>query len=107
MFSEGAFEIMKPLLLIIPVLRLPRSSGSFVHVRAQCPRLPQRAHLVRSISEFFVHIFGRAWFREDENLSDGGGGTEPPLVIAFIGGFRPKVLDGGLLLKKPRLRVFL
>ena len=59
--NPQAIKMMKPL-FDIPALRLPRSSGSLVQFRAQCPRLPHLAHLEFPISLFFVHILGRAVF---------------------------------------------
>ena len=66
-------------------LLFAKSSGGFVHVRAQCPSLPHLAHTVRAKSLFFENRFGapvligrRFWFPPE---------VAPgffPLVIAFM-----------------------
>ena len=82
---------------------LPLSSGGLVHVRAQCPTLPQRAHLVRLMSDVLLHILGRPVVKERPPL----GGCRS--VIAFMGGLAEYFPfdSGALLLKKPRFKVFL
>ena len=44
----------------IPIRFFALSSGSFLHVAAQCPVCPHLAHFVLSIKEVLIHILGRA-----------------------------------------------